>query len=320
MDSHSSKMPAKASIPLCSHIRVESQKQLTACLLEKNKEVVRVILGSKEEIRKNHELLVLVKDYFDKGLHTLDFCIALDKRFENGKNAQLFLQHALLHLEEVDPALKYEKIQDDLNRFKESVDLFTKEFLDIFQLVHQHQISKLETLLLKKKRLDKKLKLVKTCGKLFSVIFASASAVLLIFSVVSVTVGALPIPQAILAVCSSMRALFCFMWNNCREAIEQEKMIINALKDGTCASINEMDEFQAMMNTLEDQIGYLLEKAEFNFSDEEAVRSVMEEIGKKMELFMKNIEDLVARTDQCRRDIERPRTVLYDPIDAEAEK
>ncbi|KAH0467709.1 hypothetical protein IEQ34_002742 [Dendrobium chrysotoxum] len=316
MDSHSSKMPAKCPNPLCSHLRIDSLKQLTACLLEKNKEVVRVILDCKEEIRKNPELLVLVQDYFDKGLHTLDFCNALHKCFENAQNSQLLLQHALLHLEEVEPALKYEKFEGELNRFKESVDLFTKEFLCIFQLVHQHQISKLEPLLVKKKRLDKKLKLVKTSRKLFSIIFALASAVLLIFSVVSVTVGAPPIPQAILAVCSAMRALFHFMWNNCREAIEQEKMIISALKDGTCASINEMDEFRAMMNTLEDQTSYLVEKAELNFSDEEAVRSVMEEIGKKMELFMKNIEALVAQADQCRQDIERPRTVLYDPIDA----
>ncbi|PKU75952.1 UPF0496 protein 1 [Dendrobium catenatum] len=79
-----------------------------------------------------------------------------------------------------------------------------------------------------------------------------------------------------------------------------------------------MDEFWAMMNTLGDQISYLVEKAELNFSDVEAVRSVMGEIGKQMELFMKNIEHLVAQADQCRRDIERPRSVLYDPIDDEA--
>ncbi|PKU75953.1 UPF0496 protein 1 [Dendrobium catenatum] len=90
MDSHSSKIPAKAPIPLCSQLRIDSLKPLTASLLEKNKEVVGVILHFKEEIRKNPELLVLVQDYFDKGLHTLHFCNALDMCFENAQNAQLF--------------------------------------------------------------------------------------------------------------------------------------------------------------------------------------------------------------------------------------
>ncbi|KAL0925973.1 hypothetical protein M5K25_004353 [Dendrobium thyrsiflorum] len=305
MGCHSSKMPAKALIPLRSPI--SSPKQAITFLLEKNKEVVRVILDCNKAVRKNPKLLLLVKDYFDKGLHNLDFCTALENCLKNAENSQLFLQRALLHsVDEVDPTLK-----DELKSFKESVDLFAKEFLDVFHSVQQQQLSMLETLLVEKKRIDKKLKSAQAWRKLFSIIFVSASAVLLISSIVSAIVGAPPIATAIFAACSAMSTRLDSLWNNYREAINLEKMIISALKAGTSAGINEMDGIKAMV---QDQISCLRKDAELNFSAEGAVRSLIEENWKKMELFMKNIEDLVLQADQCRRDIERGKTAVYEKL------
>ncbi|KAH0467797.1 hypothetical protein IEQ34_002830 [Dendrobium chrysotoxum] len=303
-------MPAKPLMCERPPFSFDSPKQAITCLLEKNKEVVRVILDCKKAVRKNPELLLLVKDYFDKGLHNLDFCTALENCHKNAQNSQLFLQRALLHSDEAEPTLKYEKAKDELKRFKESVDLFAKEFLDVFHSVNQQQLSMLETLLLEKKRIDKKLKSAQAWNKLFSIIFASASAVLLISSIASAIFGVLPIATAIFAACSYMDTKLDSMWNNYREAIELEKMIIiiSALKAGASAGINEMDGIKAMVNMAQDQISCLLENAELNFSAE------IEENWKKMELFMKNIDELVLQADQCRRYIKRGRTAVYEKL------
>ncbi|PKU76612.1 UPF0496 protein 1-like [Dendrobium catenatum] len=299
MGCHSSKMPHNPLIPLRSPFSFDSLKQAITFLLEKNKEVVCIILDCKKTVRKNPKLFLLVKDYFDKGLHNLDFCTALENCLNNAQN----------FLHEADPTLKYEKAKDELKRFKESVDLFAKEFLDVFNSVNQQQLSLLEKLLLEKQRIDKKLKSAQALRKLFSIIFASASAVLLISSIVSAIVGAPPIATAIFAAFSAMGTWLDSMWNNYREAIKREKMIISALKAGTSAGINEMDGIKAMVNMVQDQISCLLENShELNFSAE------IEENWKKMKLFMKNIEDLVLQADQCRRDLKRGRTAVYEKL------
>ncbi|KAI0525047.1 hypothetical protein KFK09_004437 [Dendrobium nobile] len=309
MGCHSSKIPANPLIPLRSPFSFDSLKQVITFLLEKNKEVVRIILDCKKAVRKNPKLFLLVKDYFDKGFHNLHFCTALENCLNNARNSQLFLQRALLHSDEADPTLKYEKAKAELKRFKESVDLFAKEFLDVFNSVNQQQLSMLEKLLLEKQRIDKKLKSAQAWRKLFSIIFASASAVLLISSIVSAIVGAPPIATAIFAAFSALGTWLDSMWNNYREAIKREKMIISALKAGTSAGINEMDGIKAMVNMVQDQISCLLENShELNFSAE------IEENWKKMKLFMKNIEDLVLQADQCRRDLKRGRTAVYEKL------
>jgi predicted nucleic-acid-binding protein len=58
----------------------------------------------------------------------------------------------------------------------------------------------------------------------------------------------------------------------------------------------------------------LLDNADFAIREEDAVKLVIDEIKKKMAVFMEIIEDLAAHADKCNRDISLARTMILNRI------
>lgn len=298
----------------------DSLKEVTECLLEMNQEVVKVILDCKKDIWKSQELFELVEEYFENSLKTLDFCAALEKCLKRARDSQLLIHVALQQFVEEDGMEgneRYSKTLEELKNFRDAGDPFTEEFFQIFQSVYMQQILMLERLQLKKNKLDKKLKCINAWRKVSSIIFAATFAAVLICSVVAAAMAAPPVAAALAAASSiplgSMGKWIDSLLKNYENALKGQKEIINSMDVGTYITIKDLDNIRVLINRLEVEIESLLKNAEFAIN-EEAVKFGVEEIKKKLNAFMKNIEELGAQADNCSRDIRRARTVILQRI------
>ncbi|KAL0412507.1 UNVERIFIED_CONTAM: hypothetical protein Sradi_1452400 [Sesamum radiatum] len=298
----------------------DSLKEVTECLLEMNQEVVKVILDCKKDIWKNQELFDLVEDYFENSLKTLDFCAALEKCLKRARDSQLLIHVALQQFEEEeDGNEKYSKTLEELKSFKDAGDPFTEDFFRIFQSVYMQQMLMLEKLQLKKNKLDKKLRYIHAWRKVSSIIFAATFAAVLICSVVAAAMAAPPVAAALAAATSiplgSMGKWIDSLLKNYENAVKGQKEIINCMNVGTYVTIKDLDSIRVLIDRLEIEIESLLGNAEFAvINGDEAVRVGVEEIKKKLDVFMKNIEELGVQADNCSRDIRRARTVILQRI------
>ncbi|XP_077224321.1 UPF0496 protein 1-like [Tasmannia lanceolata] len=298
----------------------DSLKEVTGCMLEMNQEVVKIILDYKKDIWKNQELFELVEEYFENSLQTLDFCTALEKCLKRARDSQLIIHVALQQFEEEDGIgnKNYLRTMEELKNFKSAGDPFTEEFFQVFQSVYKQQLSMLEKLQLRKSKLDKKLKSVKAWRKVSSIIFAAAFASVLICSVVAAAIAATPVAAALAAATAiplgSMGKWFDSLWRGYEVALRGQKEIISTMQVGTFVAIKDLDSIRVLVDRLENEINSLLENADFALKDEDAVKFGIEEIKKKLGLFMKSIEDLGEHADRCSRDIRRARTVVLQRI------
>ncbi|KAL0454191.1 UNVERIFIED_CONTAM: hypothetical protein Slati_0758300 [Sesamum latifolium] len=298
----------------------DSLKEVTECLLEMNQEVVKVILDCKKDIWKNQELFDLVEDYFENSLKTLDFCAALEKCLKRARDSQLLIHVALQQFEEEeDGNEKYSKTLEELKSFKDAGDPFTEDFFRIFQSVYMQQMLMLEKLQLKKNKLDKKLRYIHAWRKVSSIIFAATFASVLICSVVAAAMAAPPVAAALAAATSiplgSMGKWIDSLLKNYENAVKGQKEIINCMNVGTYVTIKDLDSIRVLIDRLEIEIESLLKNAEFAvINGDEAVRVGVSEIKKKLDVFMKNIEELGVQADNCSRDIRRARTVILQRI------
>lgn len=315
-------------------VSFDTLTEVAGSLFDMNQDVVRIILDCKKDIWKNSEIFQLVEEYFENSIRTIDFFTALEKCLKKARDSQLIVQLALHSFDEEYTAasaddekdqspeengkMRYAKTLEELRHFKATGDPFSDEFYQAFQSVYRQQLSMLEKLHHRKSELDKKLKSVKIWRKVTCIIFASAFAALLICSVVAALVAAPPIAAALAAATSiplgSMGKWFDSMWKDYQNALKAEKELINTMHAGTFVVLTDLDNIRILVNRLEDHIRSLLENAEFAFRNEEAVRLGIDEIRKKMGVFMKSIEDLVHQADRCSRDIRRARTVVLQKI------
>ncbi|KAG9440906.1 hypothetical protein H6P81_021071 [Aristolochia fimbriata] len=297
----------------------DSLKEVTGCLLEMNQEVVKVILDCKKDIWKNQELFELVEEYFENSLQTLDFCTALEKCLKRARDSQLILHVALQQFEEEhDGNKKYLRTMEELKNFKAAGDPFTEEFFQVFQSVYKQQILMLEKLQQRKSKIDKKIKSVRAWRKVSSIIFASAFAAVLICSVVAAAMAAPPVAAALAAATSiplgSMGKWFDSLWKDYEVALKGQREIISSMQVGTYIAIKDMDSIRVLVDRMEIEIKSLMEIADFGLRDNDTVRFGIEEIKKKLGVFMKSIEDLGEHADKCSRDIRRARTVVLQRI------
>lgn len=296
-----------------------SLKEVTECLLEMNQEVVKVILECKKDIWKNQELFDLVEEYFENSLQTLDFCTALEKCLKRARDSQLLILVALQQFEEEDKGEgnKYSKTLEELKNFKSAGEPFTEEFFRIFQSVHRQQLLMLEKLQLRKNKIDKKLKSINSWRKVSSIIFAAAFATVLLCSVVAAAVAAPPVAAALAAASSiplgSMGKWIDSLWRNYENALKGQKEVISSMQVGTYVAIKDLDNIKVLIDRLEIEIESLSRNVDF-IIEEEAVKFGIEEIKKKLEVFMKNVEELGLQADMCSRDIRRARTVVLQRI------
>ncbi|KAG8473517.1 hypothetical protein CXB51_035643 [Gossypium anomalum] len=298
----------------------DSLKEVTGCLLEMNQEVVKVILECKKDIWKSQELFELVEEYFENSLQTLDFCSALEKCLKRARDSQLLILMALQQFEDESEVSgsKYVKTLEELRNFKAAGDPFTVEFFQIFQSVYRQQIAMLEKLHLRKNKLDKKLKCIHTWRKVSSMIFVATFATVLICSVVAAAMAAPPVAAALAAATSiplgSMGKWIDSLWRNYENVLKGQKEVITSMQAGTYVAIKDLDNIRVLVERLEIEIEALLQNAGFAIEQEEAVRIGIDEMKKKLGVFMKNVEDLGQQADNCSRDIRRARTVVLQRI------
>lgn len=301
-----------------------SFKEVTNCLLEMHQDAVKVILESKEDIWNNRELSGLVKEYFENSVKTMEFCTALETSLKRAQNSQLIIQFAIKQFEEEvemqDGAVenKFVKTLEGLQKFTAAGNPFTPQFFALFQSVSEQQVSMLKKLQSRKKELDKKMKSTKAWKKVSNVLFVSVFVSVLIISVVAAAVAAPPVLTALagaMAVPAGSVGKWCnTLWNRYEKALKEQKELVTSMQVATFVTINDMDSIRVLVNKLQMGIQSLLDNADFAIREEDAVKLVIDEIKKKMAVFMEIIEDLAARAGKCNADISRARTMILNRI------
>jgi formiminotetrahydrofolate cyclodeaminase len=99
-----------------------------------------------------------------------------------------------------------------------------------------------------------------------------------------------------------------------QDALHGHKEVVSAMQVGTFIAIKDLDSIKVLINRVEVEISSMIDCVEFAERDEEAVKFGVEEIKKKLENFMKSVEDLGEQADRCSRDIRRARTVVLQRI------
>jgi len=82
----------------------------------------------------------------------------------------------------------------------------------------------------------------------------------------------------------------------------------------THVTISDLDSIRVLVDQFEVQISSLLQNVEFALRVEDAVKFVIEEIKKKLEVFMRSAEELGKQADRCSTDIRRARTIVSQRI------
>ncbi|EOA29511.1 hypothetical protein CARUB_v10013876mg [Capsella rubella] len=304
----------------------DSLREVTQCLLDMNQDVVKVILQDKEDIWNNHDLFSLVNLYFESTLKTMDFCSELENCLNRARRSQVVIQFAVKQFEEESEIpvngdnenRKYEKTLEELKKFTDLGEPFTKRFFALFDLVYKKQVLMLEELHKLKRKLDKRLGNIKTWRRVSNMVFVTAFVSVLIFSVVAAAVAAPPVVAAIagaLAVPVGSVGKWCnTLWTKYEKVVRGQKEIITSIRIGTYISVKEMDNISILVRKVEVEIESLLKKAEFAVTEEKVVRIAIDEIKKKLDVFTDTIEELGKHADKYCSDVTKARTVILQRI------
>jgi hypothetical protein len=305
-------------------ISLESLGEVTGSLLDMNQEVVKVILECKQDIwnKKDRDLFALVEDFFDNSLQTLEFCNALDKCLKRAREKLVAVNSAMTCFdEEVQNGVEgstYLKTLKGLKDFKETGDPFTEEFYSLFQKVYTQQSLMLKKLLIRKQKLDKKLKSLKTLKRVSSVIFVAVFVGVLIFSVVAAAVAAPPVIMALagaLAVPIGSVGKWCnSLFKKYETAIKGQRGVISSMQVGTSIALVDMNNIRVRIDQLEIKIESMVQVADFALGNEDAVNLAIDEIKNKIETFAEIIESLSVQADTCSRQTMKARTVVVQKI------
>jgi hypothetical protein len=172
--------------------------------------------------------------------------------------------------------------------FKETGDPFTEEFYSLFQSVYTQQSTMLKKLLIRKQKLDKKLKSHKRLKRVSSVIFVAAFVAVLIFSVVAAAISAPPVVTALagaLAVPISSVGKWCnSLFKKYEKALKGQREVISSMQVGTYIAPVDMNNIRVRIDQLEIKIESMVQTADF-LGNEDAVKLAIDEIKKKIETF-----------------------------------
>jgi len=98
------------------------------------------------------------------------------------------------------------------------------------------------------------------------------------------------------------------MLKNYEIAVKGQKEVVISMQVGTYVATKDLDNIR-----LKIEIESLLHNVEFAIEDDD-VKVAIEEMKKKLEVFMKNVEDLGVQADTCITDIIRARAVVLQRI------
>jgi t-SNARE complex subunit (syntaxin) len=206
----------------------------------------------------------------------------------------------------------------ELRQFKTAGNPFTDEFFDTFDAVYQQQLDMLKKLQQRQHRLDKKVKTIQAWRRVSSIIFATTFAAVLICSIVAAVIAAPPVAAALAAAAAvplgSMGKWFDSLLKGCQDAVNRQEGVVSEMQFGTLIAIKDLENIKVLIKRVEEEISSMIDCVEFAERDEEAVKFGVEEIKKKLESFMKSVEDLGEQADRCTRHIHRARTLVLGRI------
>ncbi|KAK8674044.1 hypothetical protein V6N13_112346 [Hibiscus sabdariffa] len=298
----------------------DSLKQVTGCLLETNQEVLKIILQCQTDIWKNPDLFSLVEEYFENSKKTLEFCTALENCLKRARNNQLIIQLAVRYFDEEaglqvgDGERKFAKTLEELRKFKAAEEPFNKEFFILFDSVRSQQELMLRKLLARKRKLDKKLKSLKTWRRVSNVLFVATFVSVLIFSVVAVAIAAPPVVTALaaaMAVPVGSVGKWCnWLWKRYENEVKGQRELIAGMEIGPIIAIHDLQSIRVLIDKLEIEMESLLHNSDFALREEDALKLTIDEIKRKLEAFMTTIEELGRQANTCSRGIRMARTVV----------
>ncbi|XP_040940461.1 UPF0496 protein At2g18630-like [Gossypium hirsutum] len=296
-------------------------QEVTSCLLETNQAVVKVILECQRDIWNNSELFSLVEEYFENSKKTLDFCtMLLENCVKRARNDQLIIQLAVKYFDEevglevgVDEK-KFMKTLEELRRFKAADKPFPKEFFVLLDLVRKQQESMLGKLLVRKRKLDKKLKSLKIWRRVSNVLFVATFVSVLIFSVVAAAVSAPPVVTALASALTvpigSVGKWCTSLWKRYEKEVKEQMGLTTTMELFARITIYDMDDIRLLVINFEIKIEPLLKAVDFALGEEHALKLAIDEIKKKLGEFMEIFEKLGQQADKCSRDIRMARAVI----------
>ncbi|GJN20396.1 hypothetical protein PR202_gb07771 [Eleusine coracana subsp. coracana] len=261
-------------------LSLASLRDVTGCLLDMNQEVVRVVLAGKRDVWRSPDLFDLVEAFFDGTLHTLDFLVVLDASLRRARDVHLSLQHH--HRADILAELRW-------FRAAAASELFTADLFAAFQAVYTQHLTMVGRLRQRKRRLDGRIRSARAWRRVSGVVFAATFAALLVYSVVAAAIAAPPV-AATLAAAASLPVGSAGKWVD--SVLKRYQEALHGHKE----------------------VGAVVDCAEFAERDEEAVSLGVEEVKKKLEVFMKGVDDLGEQADKCSRDVRRARTVVLQKI------
>ncbi|KAL3730682.1 hypothetical protein ACJRO7_027676 [Eucalyptus globulus] len=265
-------------------------------------------MGDSNTRRNFPELFKLIRDDFPNGLHILYFCATLENCLKYAHNAQLLIFDALHCFEEEEDGngdSRYSNTLEELRNFRETGDPLT-EFFEIFQIIHKQKMTMFEKLQIKKKEIDTKLKNIQTWAKVSNMILVTTFEAILICSVVTAAVFALPVATALVAAAAFPMDLVGKWIDSLRKNYEKRLMeqreVITSMQASTFVALTDLDTLRVLIDHLEVQIKSLLQKADFAIEEgKEALELEIADIKKKMRHFMKDVEELEKQANMCLR-------------------
>ncbi|CAK8562297.1 unnamed protein product [Lathyrus sativus] len=300
----------------------DSLREVTDSLLEMNHEVVKVILDCKKDIWGNKDLFSLVDDYFNNSMQTLEFCNSLEKCLRRARENQVIVKSVITYFEEeVQNGLEggtCVKTLQELKNFKDAGDPFTEEFYLLFQSVYTQQATMLKKLQIRKRKLDKELKSLKSWKRVSNAIFLAAFVSVLIFSVVAASIAAPPVVTALAAALvvplGSVGKWCNSLFKGYEKALKGQREVVDSMQLGTYISLKDLDNIRVLTYKLELQLESLLQNADFALKNEDVIKLAIDEIKKNIETFSETLETLSANADKCSRQIRKARAVVIQNI------
>lgn len=293
-------------------------------MLDLNRDVVKEIIESREDVRNNKDLTSLVDVYFKNTSKTLDFCNTVQNCVKIAENSRLIIRYAVKQFEaESEDANKnkYAKTLEELNKFKAVGDPFDGEFLTQYDSVYEEQVLLLDELGKLRAKLDKKQRNLKTWRRLSNVVFITAFVSVLLLSVAA---AALSAPIVLTAVAAGLTPSIEVvgkwsnkMWKKYEKAVKRQRGLVSTVETGVRINRIATDSIKLEVDNLRIRLKFILETVDFAVErgeDEEATRLAMQEIKKKVEGLTEKIKEVGQHTDRFSKVISSERRLVLQHI------
>ncbi|XP_022971690.1 UPF0496 protein At2g18630-like [Cucurbita maxima] len=295
--------------------------EITDFLLEMNEDAVKIILESKEDVWSNKELFRLVDTFFDNSLKMLDFCAALERSLRRSRDSQFIVKLAVRQFESYEnggDGERYVRTFEQLKKFQEAGDPFGKEFGKLLKSLYDRHVSTFDDLQSQKTKLDKKFSSMKTWKRVSNVIFITAFASVLIFSIVAAAMSAPPVVIALattLAVPMGPIGKWCnTLWNRYLNSIKADKQFMSSMEGHTYIILKDLQNIDVLVRRLSNKLDSLLQNADVGIRELSAMQLVIDEIKKNLDGFDETIEKLSVHAAKCSSDVTKARTVILQKM------